>query len=289
MAEVIMNGVNASSSMCRDLTNRCEALREKGVVPCLAILRVGSKPEDISYERSAEKRCTSVGIEVKNIVFPDNACEQELISKICQLNADDTVHGVLILLPLPPSINERSVCEALSPEKDVDGISSGSMASVYLGSGPGYTPCTAQAVMELLKYYNIPIAGKHAVVVGRSLVVGRPVSMLLMGENASVTICHSKTENLADICRSAQIVVAAAGHINSITADCLSPGQTVVDVGINFDDKTQKTLGDVDFEAAEPIVYAISPVPRGVGSVTTSVLAAHVTEAAERSLIQGGF
>lgn len=202
------------------------------------------------------------------------------MAQIAMLNSDSNVHGVLMFRPLPAQLDEVSACEALMPVKDVDGITSGSAAALYTGAGKGFAPCTAEAVIALLEHYGVVIEGKNAVIVGRSLVIGRPVSMLMLAKHATVTVCHSRTRNLAELTRRADIVIAAIGKTESLTADCFAPGQVVIDVGINYSESKRKLVGDVDFDAVAPLVGAISPVPAGVGAVTTAILAKHVVLAA---------
>ena len=245
-------------------------------------MRVGERPEDLSYERGALKRCEKVGIRVRQFTLPEESSHGDLLAVIEQINADREIHGCLLFRPLPPQIDEAAICAALDPAKDVDGITAGSLASVFTGGGAGYPPCTAQACMEILDYYGCDLTGKRAVVVGRSLVVGKPLSMLLLGKNATVTLCHTRTADLAAECRRAEVLIAAAGRANMIGRDHLAPGQLVLDVGINVDENGN-LVGDVDFAAADEIVGAVTPVPGGVGAVTTSVLAAHVLQAAEQA------
>lgn len=259
------------------------ALAERGITPTLAMVRVGSRGDDIAYENGASKRCDKVGVKVKSIVLPEDVTQSGLLETIEDLNRDRLVHGVLIFMPLPKHLDGEAVRRALLPEKDVDGITSGSLAGVFTGSGEGFAPCTAQACIEILDYYGVNCRGKRAVVVGRSLVVGKPAAMLLMAKNATVTTCHTKTVDMPSITKNAEILIAAAGKANALGAEYLSRGQTVIDVGINFIDG--KMCGDVDFAAAEPVVGAITPVPGGVGTVTTSVLVSHVVEAANRQNI----
>lgn len=278
----ILRGAPAAAALDEETTSRAIMLRVKGVVPTLAILRVGERADDVSYERAAIKRASKVGVETKNIVLSKNTSQDTLFEEIEKLNADKSVHGVLMFRPLPNTIDEYAACAALTPEKDVDGISFKSMAQLYSGIGAGYAPCTAQSVMELLKYYAVELSGKRAVIVGRSLVIGRPVAMLLMEANATVTICHSKTARLQEVMREADIVVAALGRAEILGAEYFRAGQTVIDVGVNWSDKKQKLVGDIEFDAVSPMVSAITPVPGGVGSVTTAVLCRHVVEAAER-------
>ena len=284
MSAVILKGAPVAAALAEKSAADAAALTEKGIKPTLAILRVGERDDDLSYERGAMKRCAAAGVEVRSVVFPDNVTQQELMAKLEDLNQNESIHGVLILRPLPKHLDEEAVRQALAPEKDVDGITDGSLAGVFSGSGRGFAPCTAQAVVETLQYYSIPLAGKKAVVMGRSLVVGRPAGMLLMQKNATVTICHSRSENVPAITREADILVVAAGKMGAVGAPYLRAGQVVIDVGIHFNEKTQKLCGDVDFAAAEGIVAAVTPVPGGLGAVTTAVLVNHVVEAAKRSL-----
>ncbi|NLM84238.1 MAG: bifunctional 5,10-methylenetetrahydrofolate dehydrogenase/5,10-methenyltetrahydrofolate cyclohydrolase [Clostridiales bacterium] len=282
MAE-LLKGAAVVAAMNERLTAEVAALKEKGVTPTLAILRVGEREDDISYEKGAMKRCATVGVEVKNVVLPADVTQEELMKNIEALNNDKSVHGVLIFRPLPKHLDEEAVRQALKPEKDIDGITDGSLAGVFTGSGKGFPPCTAQACMEILDHYKIDCKGKRAVVIGRSLVVGKPAAVMLMAKNATVTVCHTKTVDMPSVARQAEILIVAAGKANAITKEYLSPGQVVIDVGINVNEEG-KLCGDVKFDDAEPIVGAITPVPGGVGTVTTSVLVSHVVEAAKKSL-----
>lgn len=259
-------------------------LKEKGVVPTLCIVRVGERPDDLSYENGAMKRAAAVGVEVVRRIFPADVSEEELVSAIDGINADPAIHGVLLFRPLPRHINEARVCNALAPEKDMDGITDMSMAGVYAQKKLGFPPCTAQAVIELIDHYGIDLTGANVTVIGRSLVIGKPVSMMLIKKNATVTICHTRTRGTADIARNADIIVAAAGSKRMVDAEFVREGQIVIDVGINWDEEQGRIVGDVDLDAVSPIVSAVTPVPGGVGGVTTSVLMSHVAEAARRSL-----
>ena len=272
-------GAPVAQALTERLAARADQLKVQGIVPTLAIVRVGERPEDLSYERGALKRCEKVGIRVRQFALPKESSHGDLLAVIRQINGDREIHGCLLFRPLPPQMDEEAICAALDPAKDVDGITAGSLASVFAGSGAGYPPCTAQACMEILNYYGCDLTGKRAVVVGRSLVVGKPLAMLLLGQNATVTLCHTRTADLAAECRRAEVLIAAAGRANMIGRDHLSPGQLVLDVGINVDEEGN-LVGDVDFAAADAIVGAVTPVPGGVGAVTTSVLAAHVLPAA---------
>ena len=282
MAE-LWKGAPVAAALTERLIPRAQALAEKGVTPTLAIVRVGERPEDLSYERGALKRCEKVGIAVRQYLLTSEATQADLMEVIEDINRDDSIHGCLMFRPLPKHMDEAAACAALSPAKDVDGITAGSLAAVFSGSGAGYPPCTAQACLEILDHYGYELKGRRAVVVGRSLVIGKPVSMLLLGRHATVTICHTRTADLAAECRRAEVLVAAAGKAGAVSAQCLAPGQVVLDVGINVDENGN-LVGDVDFAAAEATVDAITPVPGGVGAVTTSVLARHVIEAAEKAI-----
>ena len=278
----ILKGAPVVAAMNEANAARCAALREKGVVPTLAVVRVGERPDDLSYEKGVMARCAKVGVEVKQFLLPADASQEELLRVIAGINADAAIHGCLLFRPLPKQFDDRTIRAALSPEKDIDGITDGSLVGVFTNTAVGYPPCTAQACLEILKFYNIPLSGKRAVVVGRSLVVGKPAAMMLDRENATVTLCHTRTADLAAECRRAELLIAAAGRAGIIGANCLSPGQVVIDVGINVD-AAGHLVGDVDFAAAEAVVGAVTPVPGGVGAVTTSVLARHVLDAAAKS------
>ena len=280
----ILKGAPVVAAMNEANAARCVLLKEYGVVPTLAVIRVGAREDDISYERGLMTRCGKVGVQVRSFHLSENASQAELLYYIRKINEDPSIHGCLIFRPLPKQFDDRAVCAALDPQKDIDGITDRSLAGVFTNTKLGYAPCTAQACLEILKYYNMPLSGKRAVVVGRSLVVGKPAAMMLDRENATVTICNSRTQNLPALCKEADVVVVAMGKRGFIGADCLREGQTVVDVGIHVGDDG-KLCGDVRFAEAEPVVEAITPVPGGVGTVTTSVLVGHVVEAAEKTLL----
>ena len=281
MAE-ILKGAPAAKAIIEDLIPRVEKLTAAGVVPTLAIVRLGEEGSQLSYQRNATRKCESIGARVLSFDLPESSSQEELLAMIESINTRRDIHGCLILRPLPGHIDERAVCEALAPEKDLDCATALSLAAVFSGRGAGYPPCTAQACLEMLDHYRVDVAGKHVVVVGRSLVVGRPVSLLLQARNATVTMCHSRSVGLPELCRRADVLVVAAGKAGLIGAEHLSPGQTVIDVGINV--VGDKLCGDVRFEEAEGIVAAVSPVPGGVGAVTTAVLAKHLVQAAEAGL-----
>ena len=280
MAE-IWKGAPVSASLTDELITRANTLKSRGVVPCLAILRVGERADDLAYERGALKRCEKIGVEARQFTLPADTTQKALMTTITEINDDEKIHGCLMFRPLPKSLDEKAACAALDPKKDIDGITIGSLAKIYAGTGEGYAPCTAQSCMELLNHYGVDVTGKRIAVIGRSLVIGRPVAMLLLAANGTVTLCHSRTRNMTDIVREADIVVVAVGKAESIGAEYFHRGQIVLDVGINWSEAKQKLVGDVDYDHVVPIVDAITPVPAGVGSVTTAVLCKHVIEAAE--------
>lgn len=279
----LLKGKPVADVLTKEVASRVDALREAGIVPTLAIIRVGAREDDLSYERSALKRCASAGIETRTFTLDQNCSQEELMAAIAAVNNDDSIHGCLMFRPLPKTLDEVAACDALDPAKDVDGITAGSLYGVFSDQNVGFPPCTAEACVRLIEHYGYNLKGADVVVVGRSLVIGKPVAMMLMGRHATVTIAHTRTRDLAAKCKDADLVVVAAGHIGTLGADAVHEGLTVVDVGINFDEARGKLVGDADFDAVEPVVDAITPVPGGVGSVTTAVLAEHVVQAAERS------
>lgn len=281
----LLKGAPVARALTEELTARAEALCEKGIVPTLAILRVGEREDDLSYERGALKRCEKVGIEARRIVLPADCSQVDLLDAIRDINDDPSIHGCLMFRPLPASLDEAAAAALLDPSKDVDCMGDAALLATLCGRPGAFAPCTAQAVLELFDHYDVPLDGANVTVVGRSLVIGKPVSLMLQARNATVTMCHTHTRDLAAACRAADVVVVAAGHARTVGAECVREGQVVVDVGINWDEAAGKLVGDVDFDAVEPTVAAITPVPGGVGAVTTAVLAKHVVEAAERTLL----
>lgn len=253
-----------------------------GYVPTAAIVRVGERPDDLSYERSAMKKMTAFGMESRSFVFPEDISQAKFKAEFEKINDDPAIDGILLLRPLPSQIDGHLPEKLIRPEKDLDGISPVNAAKVFAGEADGFAPCTAEAVIEVLKAFDIPMEGKHAVVVGRSMVVGRPLSMLLLQENATVTICHTRTKNLKAVCQSADILIAAAGKAEMLTGEYAAPGAVVIDVGINVDENG-KLCGDVKWEGIEDTASAATPVPGGVGAVTTAVLAKHLARAAAKS------
>ena len=280
---MLLKGADAARALTEPLRQQAEELKKNGTEPCLAILRVGAREDDLSYERGVMTRCGKVGVAVKQFLLPEDAAQDALLEVIRKINADPSIHGCLLFRPLPKQFDDRTIRAALSPEKDIDGITDGSLVGVFTNTAVGYPPCTAHACLEILKFYNIPLSGKRAVVVGRSLVVGKPAAMMLDRENATVTLCNSRTQDLPALCKEADVVVVAMGRQGFIGSDCLREGQVVVDVGIHVNAEG-KLCGDVRFDEAEPLVEAITPVPGGVGTVTTSVLVGHVVDAAEKTL-----
>ena len=284
-------GKEVNEALVANLQTRSAALKEKGVVATLGIIRLGENPSDLSYEKGATKRAEEVGVAVKNYILPETASKEEVLAVIDEVNADASVHGVLMFRPLPKHLkgDQDEICNRLDPKKDVDSMTHMSNAGVFEGQDLGYAPCTPAACMEILDHYKINCTGKKAVVIGRSLVVGKPAAMMLMGKNATVTVCHTRTVDTAAICREADIIISAAGVLGSLTKDFVRPGQIVIDVSMNWnpDKITSKgkggMSGDAIFDEVEPIVEAITPVPGGVGAVTTSVLMKHVVEAAEKA------
>ena len=283
-------GKEVNEALVAALQTRTAALKEKGVTPTLGIIRLGENPSDLSYEKGATKRAEEVGVAVKNYILPEDASKEDVLKVIDEVNADASVHGVLMFRPLPKHLknDQDEICNRLDPKKDVDSMTHMSNAGVFEGQDLGYAPCTPAACMEILDHYGIDCKGKNAVVIGRSLVVGKPAAMMLMAKNATVTICHTKTVNTAEICKNADIIVTAAGVLGSLTKDFVSENQVVIDVSMNWNPEkiTSKgkggMSGDCVFDEVEPIVGAITPVPGGVGAVTTSVLMKHVVEAAEK-------
>lgn len=249
-------------------------------VPKLSIVRVGENPDDMSYERSATKKLKSFGLDVASYVFPQDISDEAFKKAFKDINEDDEVTGILLLRPLPRTINEKDIENMIDPKKDLDGISPINIAKVFAGDTTGFSPCTAEAVIEVLKAYDIELTGKRVTVVGRSMVVGKPVSMLLLKENATVTMTHTRTVDLKKTCSDAEIVVAAAGRAKMLNSDYCGQDAVMIDVGINVDDNG-KLCGDVDYSTLDGKASAATPVPGGVGTITTAVLAKHLIQAAK--------
>lgn len=274
---IVLKGAEVSAKIKAEVQRILE--NSEGQVPRLAIVRVGERPDDLSYERGAMKKMEAFGLEAKSYGFPETISDAEFKEEFKKINEDPEVTGILVLKPLPKHICEKDIENMMDPGKDLDGISPVNIAKVFAGDSSGFAPCTAEAVVEVLKANGIPIAGKRAVIVGRSMVVGKPLAMLLMKENATVTVCHTKTVDLPGTCRNGEILVAAAGRAKMLDGEYVGPGAVVIDVGINADGNG-KLCGDVDFESIEGKAAMATPVPGGVGAVTTAVLARHLALAA---------
>ncbi len=281
----LLKGKPVADLICEKVQAEAEKLLYKGVYPTLGILRVGHNDSDIAYENSAEKKAKSLGMNVEKYIMEENSTENDVLDVLEVMNNDDNIHGILMFRPLPKGIDEEHVINRINPAKDVDGISFESVSGLFTGAQKGFPPCTAEAAVAILEHYGIEVTGKKVVVIGRSLVVGKPVAMMLLDKNATVTICHSKTkaEDIEAICREADIIVTAAGKIGTVTDNHINGKQIIVDVGINFGEDG-KMCGDADFEALDGKVAAITPVPGGVGSVTTALLLYHTIEAAKSAL-----
>lgn len=274
---IALKGAQVSAAIKEQAEQEIKKL--KGKVPCLAIVRVGERPDDLSYERGAKKKLESFGLESRSFVFPETIENESFQKEFKAINENPEIDGILLLRPLPRHLDEKAIEKIIDPQKDVDGISPENIAKVFAGDETGFAPCTAEAVIQMLKVNQIPIAGKRVTVVGRSMVVGKPLAMLFLKENATVTICHTKTENLNETCKNAQILAAAAGKAKMLNQDAVGEGAIVLDVGINVDENG-KLCGDVDFESIGVKAAMATPVPGGVGAVTTAVLALHLVRAA---------
>lgn len=279
----LLKGAPVAEALSEALIVRTARLKAAGVSPALAIIRVGDRTADISYERGATKRCEKVGISVKRIMLDATCKKKEVLDAVRSVNDDPSIHGCMMFRPLPDKNVEAEVAQLLSPAKDIDGFTSGSLGDVFIGRAGGFPPCTAQACIEILDYYGYKVKSANVTVVGASLVIGKPVALMLLNRFATLDICHIDTIDTASHCRKADILISAAGCAGLITKDFVSSRQVVLDVGINTD-AAGKLCGDVAFDEVEPIVSAITPVPGGIGAVTSAVLAKHVVEAAERSL-----
>lgn len=275
-------GADVARAIDEKNAKQVDALKARGITPTLGLIRIGERGGDIAYESSLMRYCAARGIKVERFLMPADVTQAQMLELMDKINADDAIHGAMIFRPLPKHLDEMEICNTLAAHKDVDGVSESSLAGVFSGSGHGFAPCTSQACVQILDHFGINCAGKRAVVLGRSLVVGRPAAIMLLERNATVTICHSKTQDLPGVCREADILVVAIGRADFVDASFLAPGQVVVDAGINFDDHG-KQLGDVDQADADGIVAAYTPVPGGVGVVTTAMLASHLIEAASRN------
>ena len=283
MASAIINGKEIGQEIRKSVATRVEALKEKGITPGLAVILVGDNPASKTYVANKQKSCEEIGMFSELIKLPESISETDLLQQIRELNVRDSIHGILVQLPLPKHIDEDAVIATISPEKDVDGFSPISVGKMMLGQDT-YLPCTPYGVMKLLEFSGIDVAGKHAVIVGRSHIVGKPMGQLLLQKDATVTYTHSKTNDLASFTKQADIIIAAVGRPKFITAEHVKPGAVVIDVGINRDENN-KLCGDVDFVSVEPLASHITPVPGGVGPMTITMLLENTVQAAEKALL----
>lgn len=274
---VLLKGAEVSAKIQKEVERQLEAM--DGYVPVLAVVRVGERPDDLSYEKSALSRMKKFGMKGISFAFPEDVSMEKFRKEFARINEAPEIDGILLLRPLPAQLDEKEIERMICPEKDLDGICPENIAKVFAGDETGFAPCTAEAVIRLLKAYEIPMEGKRAVIVGRSMVVGRPLSMLLLKENATVTVCHTRTKNLKEICRQGEILVAAAGRARMLGGEFVGEGAVAVDVGINVDENGT-LCGDMDLDSVEKKASMATPVPGGIGAVTTAVLAEHLVRAA---------
>ena len=277
----LLSGKEVTASLNEEIRKKTELLTAHHITPKLGIIRIGEREDDISYERGATKRCETLGVSYEKFLLPEDASEEMVLNTIAQVNEADDIHGVLLFRPLPRHLDENKIINALAVEKDIDGITDRSMASVFLGKQTGFAPCTPSACMKILDHYGIDCSGKKAVVIGRSPVVGKPAAMMLLQKNATVTICHTKTTDMPSVVKEADIVIVAAGRAGVIDAKYLRAGQTVIDVGINVNEEG-KLCGDVDFAAVAEKAAYITPVPGGVGPMTRAMLMENTISASRR-------
>lgn len=279
---LIISGKTISAAVKDRIKAEVQELKEKGVTPGLAVIIVGNDPASEVYVASKERACAELSMYSEKYALPEETTEEELLKLVEELNNRDEIHGILCQLPLPRHINEKTILDAISPLKDVDAFHPQNVGKIMIGDYD-FLPCTPAGIMEMLKYSNIDPAGKHCVVIGRSNIVGKPMAMLMLHANATVTICHSRTQNLKEITKQADILVAAVGRANFVTADMVKPGAVVVDVGMNRPEGG-KLCGDVNFSEVEPVASAITPVPGGVGPMTISMLMQNTLAAARLKL-----
>ena len=272
-----LGGKEVSDEIVQNLKPAVDALKASGVTPLLGVLRVGEREDDLAYERGLLKKFRAAEADVRVNTLPADCTQEQLDRLFDEMNEDDGIHGILVFRPLPNHLSDEHMIAAIDPGKDSDFMDIRNMSGVLSGKRDSAAPCTAEAVICLLRHYGIELRGRKAVVLGRSLVIGKPAALMLITENATVTVCHTKTEDIRKECRAADIVVACCGVAKMVTADYVREGQTVVDVGMNVDSDA-KLCGDVDYDGVAPIVDAITPVPGGVGSVTTSILLKHVVD-----------
>lgn len=289
----ILSGTEVAATLQHALQLRTKLLLERGVQPSLLLIRLGNDPSDLSYRSGTLRRAEAIGIRVEETVLPMDAPAEAVIEAIERANRDDSIHGVLLFRPLPAHLrrHQQEICDHLDPRKDVDGMTRRSITAMYTGGKEGFAPCTPAAVMQIIRFFGFRLEGANVAVIGRSVVVGRPVAMMLLQADATVTICHTKTKDIDQICRQADIIITCAGALRSLTARHVKPGQVVIDVSMNFDPEKLNSrgekgamAGDADFEEVSPIVRAITPVPGGVGAVTSMMLMRHTIEAAENTV-----
>ena len=290
MSAIIIDGKQIAADVRQDVANKVSELKEKGIVPCLAVILVGENPASVSYVTGKQKALAEVGMVDRSVHLPENTSEDDLLKLIDELNEDNSVHGILVQLPLPKHINEDKVIMAIAPEKDVDGFHPVSVGNMMIGR-PGFLPCTPHGIIVLLKKMGIETSGKHAVVIGRSNIVGKPVSILLARKdtNCTVTMCHTGTKNMAEITKQADILVVASGHPHTLTKDMVKPGAVIIDVGVNrIPDRSKKSgfrlIGDCDFDDLVETASYITPVPGGVGPMTIAMLMYNTLESAQNNI-----
>lgn len=276
-----MLGKDTAAAVKAELDSVIEQLKARGVTPRLDIIRVGKRPEDMAYENGARKRFEKLGIALEVTELPEDVSEEDFENVLENMNKDPLVHGILVFRPLPETLDVDRIARLTSPEKDVDCFDPVNIAKVLNGDSDGFAPCTAEAAIEIGERGGIDFDGKNVTIIGRSMVVGRPLAMMLLKKNATVTVCHLHTKDLAESCRNADVIISAAGHAGLVTADMVKEGASIIDIGINVTEDG-KLVGDVDFDAVAEKAERITPVPGGVGGVTTSILARHVVIAAER-------
>ena len=277
-----LRGMPVVNALIEQITTQIKKLSANQIIPKLAVIRIGEREDDIAYEKGILKRFSAVNAAVDVVNLPFDVTQDVLQETIINLNNDNSVHGILLFRPLPKHLSQERLKEIVAKDKDVDGMGTINNAYIYEGNNEGYAPCTAQAVIEMLDFYGIDLVGKKVTIIGRSLIVGKPLAMLLLDRNATITICHTKTINIADECKKADILIACAGAPNMVGVDFINSGQIIIDVGINMVDG--KLCGDVDYEAVAQNVAAITPVPGGVGTVTTSVLLKNTVNSAMKML-----
>ena len=279
----LLKGKIVADALMEENRKAVAELKEKGLCPTLAIFRIGEKDSDLSYEKGINKKAEEAGIRLVKYVFDEDVPTEEFYSKLDQANKDPGIHGILVFRPLPDRFNDDELRNMIVPSKDVDGCNDLSLAGIFINKNLGFAPCTAQSVIEILNYYKIDPKGKNVVVLGRSLVIGKPVSMMLSNLNATVTICHSRTRDVEKIAAKADILICATGMMESVNRNYVNENQTVIDVGISWNENKNKLCGDVLFEEVEPLVKDITPVPGGVGSLTSCILISHVIESCRRN------